>query len=63
MNKDQFKGAAQKLKGSIEQTVGKVVGSKKLEADGRIDKAAGSVRAAVGKGRDAIRSAGKALKR
>lgn len=55
MDKDRIKGAAQKIKGSVEKAVGKLVGSKKLETDGKIDQAAGTIRKAVGEGKDAVR--------
>ena len=55
MDKDRIKGAAQQVKGSIEKAVGKLTGDKKLETGGMIDKAAGSVRSAVGKAKDTVR--------
>jgi uncharacterized protein YjbJ (UPF0337 family) len=55
MDKDRIKGIAQKLKGGVEKSVGKMVGSKKLETDGKIDEAAGTIRKAVGEGKDSIR--------
>jgi uncharacterized protein YjbJ (UPF0337 family) len=55
MDKDRIKGAAQKLKGGVEKAVGKMVGSQKLETDGKIDQAAGTIRRAVGEGKDAVR--------
>ena len=57
MDKDRIKGAAEKIKGSIEKTVGKLIGDKNLETKGKIDKATGNVRTAVGEGKDAIRDA------
>lgn len=57
MDKDRIKGAAQKIKGSIEKTVGKMVGNRKLETDGKIDEAAGNIRKAVGEGKDVVRDA------
>ena len=57
MDKDRIKGAAEKIKGTIEKTVGKMFGDKELETKGRIDKATGSVRTAVGEGKDEIRDA------
>jgi uncharacterized protein YjbJ (UPF0337 family) len=59
MDKDRIKGAAQKLKGSIENTIGKMTGNRKLETEGKIDKAAGSLRSATGNARDNIRAAAK----
>jgi uncharacterized protein YjbJ (UPF0337 family) len=57
MDKDRIKGAAQKIKGSIERTVGKLTGNKKLEREGTVDKAVGSAREGVGKAKDTVRDA------
>ncbi len=57
MDKDRIKGAAQKIKGSIEKTVGRLTGNKKLERDGKVDNAIGSAREGVGKAKDAVRDA------
>ena len=57
MDKDRLKGAAQKIKGSIEKTIGKLIGNRKLETDGKIDEAAGNVRKAVGEAKDVVRDA------
>lgn len=57
MDKDRIKGTAESIKGSIEKNVGKLVGNKKLETEGKIDEAAGNIRNAVGKGKDVIRDA------
>lgn len=57
MDKDRIKGAAQKIKGSIEKTVGRLTGNKKLEREGTVDKAVGSAREGVGKAKDAVRDA------
>ena len=57
MDKDRIKGAAEKIKGSIEKTVGKLLGNKNLETRGKVDKATGAVRTAVGEGKDAVRDA------
>lgn len=59
MDKDRVKGAAQKIKGSIERAVGKLVGNKKLETDGKIDEAAGNVRKAVAEAKDVVRDVAK----
>ena len=55
MDKDRIKGAAQKIKGGIKQVVGKMIGNKRLETDGKIDHAAGSVRKSVGDAKDTVR--------
>lgn len=57
MDKDRIKGAAQKLKGSIENTIGKMTGNRKLETEGKIDKVVGTLRSATGNAKDAIRDA------
>jgi uncharacterized protein YjbJ (UPF0337 family) len=57
MDKDRIKGAAEKIKGTAEATVGKLIGDKDLETKGKIDKATGAVRTAVGQGKDAVRDA------
>lgn len=57
MNKERIKGAAQKLKGRIETKVGQLLGSKKIETDGKIDTAAGSIRSGVGELNDIVEDA------
>ncbi len=59
MDKDRIKGTAQKIKGGIKEVGGKVIGNSKLEADGKIDKATGSVRKAVGEAKDVARDVAK----
>jgi uncharacterized protein YjbJ (UPF0337 family) len=59
IDKDRIKGAAQKIKGSIEKTVGKMIGNRKLEADGKVDEAAGSVRKSIGEAKDVVRDTAK----
>jgi uncharacterized protein YjbJ (UPF0337 family) len=55
MDKDRIKGSAEQVKGAVKETVGKVFGDKKLETEGRTDKAAGKVQNAVGGLKDAVR--------
>jgi uncharacterized protein YjbJ (UPF0337 family) len=57
MDKDRIKGAAQTLKGRIENAIGKMTGNRKLETEGKIDKAVGSLRSATGNAKDDIRAA------
>lgn len=57
MDKSRIKGAAQKLKGSLQKTVGKLTGNKAMENDGKIDKAKGEMNTQVGKAKDALRGA------
>ena len=42
MDNQRVKGVAQKIKGSVEKVIGQLTGNKKLEAEGKIGKAAGS---------------------
>ena len=44
MDSERIKGAAQKFKGSVKETAEKAVGDKKLETEGNVDKAKGTVR-------------------
>ena len=39
MDKDRIEGAAKQAKGAVKETVGKVVGDAKLQADGKADQA------------------------
>lgn len=57
MDKEHIKGAAQKLKGQIEEVAGKVLGDKELEIKGKTDQLGGAVHEAVGTTKDAIRDA------
>jgi uncharacterized protein YjbJ (UPF0337 family) len=59
MNKDQVKGTARKIKGSIEEAAGKLMGDAKLQAEGKVDKAVGAAYQAVGDIRSAGRKAAK----
>lgn len=63
MDKEHLKGAAQKIEGSVKETVGKLTGNQKLEAEGIADKAAGTTRLAVGDVKDAGRDIASAVKR
>ena len=44
MDKEHIKGAADKVKGAVKDTVGKVTGDTKMQAEGKLDKAKGSAR-------------------
>ncbi len=55
MNKERIKGAAEKAMGSVKDTAGKLTGNTKLQAEGKLDKAKGRVRSAVGNAKDAAR--------
>ena len=55
MDKDRVEGAAHEVKGSVKETVGKVTGDKKTQAEGAGEKAAGKVQNAVGGAKDALK--------
>jgi len=57
MSKERIEGAAQKAVGAAKQSIGKVIGNKRLQADGIADKVVGSTKEAVGKAKDAIHRA------
>jgi uncharacterized protein YjbJ (UPF0337 family) len=55
MDKDRIKGSAEQAKGAVKEAAGKVLGDKKLETEGKTDKAAGKVQNAIGGLKDAVR--------
>jgi uncharacterized protein YjbJ (UPF0337 family) len=55
MDREHVKGAADKAKGSIKETAGKITGDKELQSEGKLDKAKGDVHNAVGDVKDAAR--------
>jgi uncharacterized protein YjbJ (UPF0337 family) len=55
MDREHIKGAADKAKGSIKETAGKLTGDKELESEGKIDKAKGDLHNAAGNVKDAAR--------
>lgn len=57
MDKEHIKGAADKVKGAVKDTVGKVTGDTKMQAEGKLDKAKGSARNVAGDVKDAARDA------
>jgi uncharacterized protein YjbJ (UPF0337 family) len=48
MNKDQVKGRAEQAVGKVKEVAGKTTGNKTLEEKGRLDEAAGKIRANYG---------------
>ena len=53
MNAQYVKGAADKVAGKIKEVAGRVTGSKKLEAEGKVDQVKGAVHNAAGHAKDA----------
>lgn len=60
MEKEHVTGAAEKVKGKVEEVTGHVTGNKKLENEGKLDEVKGSLHNAIGNaketGKDAIDS-------
>jgi uncharacterized protein YjbJ (UPF0337 family) len=56
MDREHVKGAADKAKGTIKETAGKLSGDRELEAEGKMDKAKGDVHNAAGNVKDAVRN-------
>lgn len=57
MHKDEMKGSAKKMAGTVKDKVGKATGDDKMRAEGKADKAEGSIQKGVGKAKDAARDA------
>ena len=57
MHKDQAKGAAKDIKGSIKEGVGKATGNDRMAAEGAGERVAGKVQKGVGSLKDAARQA------
>ena len=57
MDREHVKGAADKVKGAVKDAAGKMTGDKKLQAEGKIDKAKGEAHKAAGDVKDAARHA------
>jgi uncharacterized protein YjbJ (UPF0337 family) len=58
MDEDWITGAAQKLTGSAKDAAGSALGDTKLQAEGKADKVAGTVRNTAGGAKDATRDLG-----
>jgi uncharacterized protein YjbJ (UPF0337 family) len=57
MAREHVRGAINKVKGVVKEAVGKVTGSKKMQAEGKLDKAKGTVQNAAGDVKDRARKA------
>lgn len=55
MDKDRVKGSLKQITGGIKEAAGKLVGDKKTETEGKIEKARGAAQNAVGGMKDGIR--------
>jgi uncharacterized protein YjbJ (UPF0337 family) len=59
MDKEHVKGAADKAKGAIKDTAGKMTRDEELQSEGKMDKAKGDIHNAAGDVKDAIKHAKK----
>jgi uncharacterized protein YjbJ (UPF0337 family) len=57
MDREHIKGAADKAKGAIKDTAGKLTGDKQLQGEGKMDKAKGDMHNVAGDVKDAVRDA------
>jgi len=55
MDKDRIKGSAEQAKGTVKEVAGKILGDKKLETEGKTEKAVGQVQNAIGGLKDTLR--------
>lgn len=55
MDKEHLKSAADKASGAVKDAAGKMTGNKKLEAEGKFDKAKGEAREFIGDVKDAAK--------
>lgn len=55
MDREHIKGAADKAKGAIKETAGKITGDRELQSEGKFDKAKGDAHNALGNIKDAAR--------
>jgi len=61
MDNEHVKGAADKVKGAVKDTAGKITGDKELQAEGKFDKAKGAAHNVAGDVKDAARSGARAV--
>ena len=59
MDREHVKGAADKAKGAIKDTAGKMMGDKKMQAEGKFDKAKGEAHNVAGDVKNAAQDASK----
>jgi uncharacterized protein YjbJ (UPF0337 family) len=62
MDREHVKGFAEKTKGAMKEGAGKISGDKKLQNEGKADKAKGAAHKAAGDVKDTVRDVGDSLK-
>lgn len=61
MNKDQVKGTAEKVKGKVNEAVGRGTGDRKQEVKGDVQQAAGEARKKAGDVKEAVKDTSRML--
>ena len=56
MDREHVEGAADKAKGTVKDTLGKMTGDTKMRAEGKLDKAKGAAHNVAGDVKDAARN-------
>jgi uncharacterized protein YjbJ (UPF0337 family) len=59
MAREHVSGAFNKAKGAVKEAIGKVIGSKRLQAEGKADRAKGTIQNVAGDVKDRARNAAK----
>lgn len=57
VNKDQVKGVAREVKGSVKQAAGKATGNRRMEAEGAVEKTTGKVQKGFGDAKEKVKRA------
>lgn len=57
MNRDELKGKAEKAKGFVKEETGEILNDPELEAEGRMERASGTLRENYGKAKEKINDA------
>ena len=55
MNKDQVKGRVEDAKGKVKEVTGNVIGNKKLETEGKVEKNLGKGQATYGDAKEDVK--------
>jgi len=55
MNKDQIKGRAEEVKGKVKEVANKVVGNKRVEAEGDAEQVSGKVQKTFGDAKNEVK--------
>ena len=57
VNKDQVKGVAKQVKGSVKETAGRMTGNRQAEAEGAAEKTVGKVQKGFGDVKEKVKGA------